>query len=231
MVTHPDGRRDTLAMAVDPPGISVPGRGWFSGRMVAHPSPPLYDVVPGGEAVIVASWNPVSPDQGLMLRRVDPGGRTTREDTLRLAPVPLASSVADSIVRAVADSIRVAGARQDSSLQEARNRGAAIPDVPALPSNLEDVVREQLALATTHPPVRGVLAGADGTVWLDCILGPGRSLWVVLDEAWDPIFTVELPAESTLRAATRTSAWVTHMNALDVPFVVHYELSPEGDVE
>jgi hypothetical protein len=178
--------------------------------------------------VIIAAWDPGSPGQGLVLRRVEPDGRTTREDTLRFALVPLASEVADSIVHAVSDSIRAASVRQDSAVVAARRQGINVPEREALPSELEELVREQLALAATLPPVRGLLAGADGTIWLDYIPGPGRSIWLVLDQTWRPIFTVELPARVSLRAATRSTAWVTLTDELDVPFVVRYDLAPKG---
>lgn len=210
--------RDTLATAVDPAVAWVEGLGTL--RAVGYSRrPPLHDVVPGGEAVLTADWGrPGLADGTVVLRRFRPDASLAGEDTVRFPPVPLEPRVADSLVAAATDSARA---------RVARIRASGVPEPPELPDEPERVIREALSLGSALPPVRRLVAGVDGTVWLERLLGPATGEWVVLDGDARPLFRTRLPEGTTLAGASRDAVWGTHTDELDVPWVVRYDLVAE----
>ena len=74
------------------------------------------------------------------------------------------------------------------------------------------------------PPVTAVTAGSDGTTW---IAGPdrgGEKWWLVLDTSGAPIGRFRLPASSRVAHANQREAWVVERDALDIPYVVRYDI-------
>lgn len=210
--------RDTIGTVVDPPGVPVPGLGTRRG-IRPGPRPPLYDVVPGGAGVVVATWGgPTRADGEVTLERFGPTGQLERTDTIAFQPVPLAPSTVDSIVAAGADSAHALAERIQAS---------GIPDPPELPSDVADQIRESLDLGSAYPPIGALRAGIDGTVWMERIFGPSSD-WVAFDASGDPLFRVQLPTGHALRAASRDAIWTSHVDALDVPYVSRYDLEPTG---
>ena len=208
LIVRPGDLRDTLATAIDPTSVYLPDVGTFGG-IRPYPLHPLYDVVPGGEAVLVAEWGGEEVAEGAFsLRRFRPDGTLDLDSTVRFAPVPLLARVADSIVAAAADSV-----------------SALVPRLNAeLPADLEEVIRAQLALGNSFPPIKTLLAGVDGTIWVERVIGPSSAEWVVLDNDGRPQFRVVLAEGITLGAASDDALWTTRTDAFDVPYVVRYDL-------
>ena len=76
------------------------------------------------------------------------------------------------------------------------------------------------------PPVTTVRVASDGTTWL---AGPGEDgvrEWLVLDASGASIGRVRLPATSRVSAANQTEVWVVETDALDIPYVVRYDIVP-----
>ncbi|WP_423927554.1 hypothetical protein [Candidatus Palauibacter sp.] len=76
------------------------------------------------------------------------------------------------------------------------------------------------------PPVTTVRVGSDGTTWLAGPDEDGVREWLVLDASGASIGRVRLPTTSRVSAANRTEAWVVERDALDIPYVVRYEIVP-----
>lgn len=76
------------------------------------------------------------------------------------------------------------------------------------------------------PPIRHVLAGRDGTIWLERWTLDPAPRWDVLDDRGDSLMTVTLPVGADLRVADRQHIWVIERDADDVPSVVRYRLRP-----
>ncbi|WP_419949279.1 hypothetical protein [Candidatus Palauibacter sp.] len=87
-------------------------------------------------------------------------------------------------------------------------------------------LREFLERVRYFPPVTRVQVGSDFTTW---IAGPdeaGEQTWLVLDPSGASIGRFRLPATSRVSDANRTEAWVVEKDALDIPYVVRYEIVP-----
>ena len=85
-------------------------------------------------------------------------------------------------------------------------------------------LREFLEQREYFPPVTRLVAGSDGTTWL---AGPdvdGERSWLVLDASGSPIGRVRLPARSSVSSADASECWVVERDALDIPYVVRYEI-------
>ena len=76
------------------------------------------------------------------------------------------------------------------------------------------------------PPVTTVRVGSDGTTWLAGPDEDGVREWLVLDASGASIGRVRLPTTSRVSAANRTEAWVVERDALDIPYVVRYDIVP-----
>ena len=76
------------------------------------------------------------------------------------------------------------------------------------------------------PPVTTVRVGSDGTTWLAGPDEDGVREWLVLDASGASIGRVRLPTTSRVSAANRTEAWVVERAALDIPYVVRYDIVP-----
>ncbi|MCZ0935862.1 MAG: hypothetical protein OXJ54_11835 [Gemmatimonadetes bacterium] len=76
------------------------------------------------------------------------------------------------------------------------------------------------------PPVTSLTTGDDGTVW---VAGPdddGERWWQVLDASGSSVGRFRLPVTSRVASANLTEAWVVERDALDIPYVVRYEIVP-----
>ena len=76
------------------------------------------------------------------------------------------------------------------------------------------------------PPVTSVTVGSDGTIWLAGPEDSGERKWLVLDRSGSAIGRVRLPASSVVESANETEAWVVEKDALDIPYVVRYDIVP-----
>ena len=94
------------------------------------------------------------------------------------------------------------------------------------------IARELITFPRTHPPVGRILAGSDGSIWLLRETWPrATNLWKIYDEQGNLEGSVQIEAlEDGYRPyifhASRNEVWVQIRGALDVPYIVRYELRP-----
>ncbi len=134
---------------------------------------------------------------------------------MRFAPFQLSDAVRDSITAAAVDSVRALATRTNELFGR---------EVVSLPDDLEGAVAAGLGLGASLSPIRRMIAGADGSIWLEHLTGPGNHIWVVLDESARPLSRVKLPDGHSLRGATRTAIWTVHQDEFDVPYVTRFDL-------
>ncbi|WP_419941223.1 hypothetical protein [Candidatus Palauibacter sp.] len=74
------------------------------------------------------------------------------------------------------------------------------------------------------PPVTNLTMGSDDATWLAGPDEDGERTWLVLDDSGASIGRFRLPASSRVAAAKRAEAWVIERDALDIPYVVRYDI-------
>jgi hypothetical protein len=201
---------DTIAMLPHPRGLYVPAVG--SWAFAPMPSSPLLAFGSTGTAIATAEWNRSKP-QAVTIRVIAPNGEERVRRQLQLAAQPIPGSVRDSL-------LGVALGKARPQLEAARRKGAA------LGASNERLVEQGLDLPTHYPPVRSLVVGIDGTLWLERF-GDGRAGdWLVLDRRGEPIFQLRLPASFELQQASATDVWGTERDELDVSYMVRFSLAP-----
>jgi len=93
-------------------------------------------------------------------------------------------------------------------------------------SAFSDAVRDFYDQTRYFPPVTRVELGSDGTTWLAGVQQDDERDWIVLDQSGSSIGRFQLPATSRVAYANRTECWVVERDALDIPYVVRYEILP-----
>ena len=88
----------------------------------------------------------------------------------------------------------------------------------------EAALREFFRMREYFPPVTRVSAGSDGTTWLAGPEVAGERIWLVLDGAGATGGRLQLPASSHVAFAGKTDCWVVESDALDIPYLVRYEI-------
>lgn len=95
------------------------------------------------------------------------------------------------------------------------------------------IAREAITFPETHPPVRRILTGRDGSIWLLRETWPrGASVWEVYDEQGKLEGSVRMGTPSTGDAdyrpyifqASRREVWAQIRGELDVPHIIRYEV-------
>lgn len=87
-------------------------------------------------------------------------------------------------------------------------------------------VREFYEQRRYFPPVTTARVASDGTTWLAGPDEKGEREWLVLDASGTSIGTVRLPTTARISEANQTEMWVVEKDALDIPYVVRYEILP-----
>lgn len=135
----------------------------------------------------------------LRVRRVDVHGRTEFERDVDYAPVPVPSSVRDSIIDL--DSSELPGGRREA---EAMRRAAPIPRF--------------------YPPVRRIVISRDDTIWLE-LQGHWPRQWQLLDANGSTMANAVGPRGLiAILAVSATHVWGVEQDELDVPSVVRYRI-------
>lgn len=115
--------------------------------------------------------------------------------------VPISSTFRDSVMRS-----RIEQLEQTS---------------PALAS----AFREQATIPESYPPVADLVAGRDGTVWIEVPSGTAdERSYLVIDSRGDAVGTLALPANSRISVAEMNRIWVLERDENDVQSVVRYRL-------
>ena len=102
----------------------------------------------------------------------------------------------------------------------------ATPDEP-VPVEVAERRRSRVPEITypaSLPPVRRVVLGRDGTVWLELQDNAASHRWIVLDGGEEQLGAVELPSNVTLRTADRSRLWTLERDADDLESIVVYRL-------
>jgi len=87
-----------------------------------------------------------------------------------------------------------------------------------------NAVREFFEQTRYLPPVTTVTVGSDGTAWIAGVDEDGEREWLVLDASGASIGRFRLPTRWHIDYANQNEAWVLERDALDIPYVVHYEI-------
>jgi hypothetical protein len=92
---------------------------------------------------------------------------------------------------------------------------------PALAAAFRDGAR----LPPIYPPIAGLIAGRDGTVWIEQPGTQDRRTYFVVDAAGEPLGGIDLPRNSMVAAADREHIWVLERDENDVQSVVRYRVA------
>lgn len=87
-----------------------------------------------------------------------------------------------------------------------------------------NAVRGFYEQARYYPPLTNVIVGSDGTAWIAGLDEDGEREWLVLDASGASIGRLRLPAGWHVRYGNRNEAWMVERDALDIPYVVRYEI-------
>jgi len=77
-----------------------------------------------------------------------------------------------------------------------------------------------------YAPVKQVVAGRDGTMWVEMRTTPAGKPYRVFDAKGNPLGEVLLPANTTIMAAERGHIWCTEKDSDDLESVVRYRVGP-----
>jgi hypothetical protein len=201
---------DTLALLPNPRGLFVAGVGSWSFAPV--PSSPLVATSSAGAAIAMAEWDRSRPEV-VTLRVVAPDGTERLRRKLELPSRAIPRNVRDSLLDLGVEKAR-------PQLDAARRRGAD------LGASNERLVERGLDLPDHYPPVRDLVIGVDGTLWLERFGAGRRGDWLVLDERGEPFFQVQLAPTFEVQQASATDVWGTDRDELDVSYLVRLRLTP-----
>lgn len=203
---------DTLVTMLRPASMVVDGVGTF--WIAPVPIPRLIDIAPDGDGLVVVNWERDGSE--VEVQRLASGGRVTWQRTVSLSSTPIAGRIRDSIVNRAVE-------MATGQIDIARRRGAIPPGVRTRP-----LVESSLDLPARWPPVKDVVLGIDGSVWLQRG-DPGLpNRWVVLDSGGAPAFEVSTHLPLTIREADRDAIWATFSDDDGFPYLVRYRAIPSG---
>jgi hypothetical protein len=199
---------DTIATIPNPRGLYISSIGSWSFDPI--PSSPIVAVSPNGETLAVAEWDRSRPET-VTLRIVNPNGSERLRRQLQLPARPIPARVRDSLLTTALGKAR-------PQLDGARRKGQQ------LPASNERLVEQGLDLPTHYSPIRTLVLGIDGTIWLERF-GEGRTGdWLVLDRTGTPVFRVQLPPTLEVQQASATDVWGTDRDELDVSYLVRMKI-------
>lgn len=199
---------DTVALIPNPKGLYVPSVGYWAFAPI--PMSPLYHVSSTGTEIAVAEWNRSGPGT-VTLRVIGPDGAQRLRRNLSFPARPIPRHTRDSLLAEALTKAR-------PQLDAARRKGTLAG------SSNERLVEQGLDLPDRFPPVRTVLVGIDGTLWLERF-GEGRAGdWLVLSRTGDALFRVQIPSTLDVHAVSATDVWGTDRDELDVSYIVRMTL-------
>jgi hypothetical protein len=181
-----------------PPDCQVQSGAWtFNLRSCARPLDNTYRGTP--EFVVVSAKNLLGPNSSYHVTLTEGNGVQRISRDYPIAPVALPRAARDSELARMADRVK--------------NEPAAVASFA------------HIKWPASYPPVRAIVVGRDGTLWLDeRHAGPGHH-WLVLDRSGNPIGTVALPENVALRVADLGAAWGLETDEDGLVGVVRYRLT------
>ena len=201
------------------------------GMMLPHPLAPasgeswlpVVAVADGSAVVFIGEVRPGDEPPTFDLLRVGIGGDTLLHRAVPYVPLPVT--------------------RDERTLMRERfaagRAGDFTPERLRPPWGLQDaerrrrIAREAITFPETHPPVRRILAGRDGSIWLLREAWPRpANVWEVYDAGGNREGSVRIGDPSSGDAdyrpyvfqASRTELWAQTRSELDVPHVIRYEV-------
>ncbi|MCY3698327.1 MAG: 6-bladed beta-propeller [Gemmatimonadetes bacterium] len=208
VVTEPDGTlRDTLVRRSIGGNIGkitaglVDGEAWVFSLLPDHD---LVSVAPDGSSLVLVrrrGWDGSTTPAEFEVTRIDLHGDTVYRRRVEYEPRRVPADFFDDEIARSMDGPNV------------NNRRA-----------YARALREFYGQRRYFPPVTAVRAGNDGTTWLAGADEGGKREWLVLDDSGSAIGRFQLPAASRVAFADRTECWVVEYDALDIPYVVRYDI-------
>lgn len=185
------------------------GRAWMFAQPLARLTH-LSAYSPDGDAVALVQAIAGGEDEGAFrVTRITPAGDTVYDRRFNSDPVRVSAADRDRIIRDFADQLSGDG----------QYLGPALA-----------VAREHLLIPEILAPFEKVLVGTDGRVWLKRqSLSAPQATWLVLDPVGRLLATVAAPAGADLLHAGPDHVWGVVTDALDVPYVVRWRLTPRGE--
>ena len=159
---------------------------------------PIAEIGPNGDRVVMA----VAATSGAELGTFQVVVISQAGDTIFARRFPFKAEQIDAHVRDSLTALAAAGPR---------------------PPQMRGMVSERPS-PRIYPPLKRLVIGRDGTVWVELrVTGAGRP-YLVLDPKGNAIGMATLPANVTLMAANRTTIWATQRDADDVESVVRFRV-------
>jgi hypothetical protein len=146
------------------------------------------------------------------LHRIGLDGDTLDSDAYPYLPVPIPQDSIESQIQQRVE--RVRGVTQGLGTSVGR---------------VVNMMREAMYTPDFYPPVRHLVAGRDGTVWLSRRPeGATSTEWLVLDEDGEPTGRVEVPSALRLMMAERSTLWGVERDQFGVDYIVRYRVEFPG---
>ena len=203
----PDGLlRDTVAMIVGRSRIvALRGSGWTAVSSIPVSYRSVLSVAPDGSGFVVVHRTGATSARPHTFRviRFD-----ARADTAWARDVPY-------------DPIPVPGAWRSRHVERQVRDIVEDPRFPE--SRIRPALERAYGTLEFFPPVRGVLAGSDGSTWLRLRTGVDSYELEVLDESGRPLARVD-PPQGGMRWADAESLWFVERDELDIQYLVRYAI-------
>lgn len=163
-----------------------------------------------GKSIVVVNRRAVEDGAGrsFQVLRIDLNGDTVMKREIPFSPRPIGREVADREYRALADRFAGRGMTQ-----------AAV----------ERTLRDQVPFPRFAPPVSGLVAGRDGTIWLRREDLRAESVeWQVLSASGQTVGTLSLPGGLDVKRARSNRVWGVVRDEFDIPYVHTYAVTGSG---
>jgi hypothetical protein len=188
----------------DDEGIEVRGSGGVVYVQLPFPNPPHLGWSPDGSRVAVVVPRIAGNDEGTIeLTMLSIAGDTVFHRRTAFEPVRIRRQVADS-----ARAAYLIRAREATIAERAEAYRAAAEHVPPV-----------------YPPVRDLLVGVDGSLWLVGRVVGGARVYRVFDPRGEEVGRLRLPRNVWIPAATLDHLWTVELEALGVGSIARYRLA------
>ncbi|MGH7461064.1 MAG: hypothetical protein ACREMA_08555 [Longimicrobiales bacterium] len=132
-----------------------------------------------------------------------PDGRPLREREFVLPPIPVPTSVRDSVIDYFANALTRSA--MSATLAAAR-----------------DQVAKSLTIPQNYPPFGELLLATDGSIWVRRGQVESSDVWLIIDPLGKVTGKVALPTGTRILYVTPPHAWAVRANQLGVPAVVRF---------
>jgi hypothetical protein len=161
---------------------------------------PVWAPFPNGKGIAVVDAPTASSSRAAFTVQVfDSAGRSVRVRRYQYDPVPVTNRLRDSVIRALAG----------------RAGGGA---------DLERSLRDSIRVPPFLPPITGIRAGRDGSIWLQRErLATVATVWNVIDAGGNLVARMVAPPGFVVYA-DMTQVFISESDVNDMPWVVRYRV-------